>query len=75
MNLKDRAELATSRMLEFYEPNELEQFVDFVDENNFPQYEAMLFLDGQTRMDYLIFNMEPSIIDYMQRTYYRFITE
>lgn len=75
MTLEYKAEMAAIRMSEFYEVCELEAFINFLTENDFPRYEGMLFLDGQTRMNYLIDEREPCICNYMELTYRYFNEE
>ena len=71
-NLEQRALEATFRMAEFYEEDDLADFVDMCKREDINSYEAMLFLDGQTRADYYVEERTPNIGDYIIETVYYF---
>ena len=72
MTLEQRALQAAERMTEFYTQTEFEQYITHCTSNGIHAYDGMLFLDGQTRMNYWVNQEEPKIVDYMIDVYNHF---
>ena len=66
MSIERLVTQAVNRMTEFYDKEDLHDYVRYCGANKLPYFKAMLFLDGQTRANYYITRIREPIDFYMR---------